>query len=132
MDDSNQQVVQVGQGAGRFARCPDALICGRRGVLCQRVVLAAARHPLHDDEGVGRFQARAEYLHAVRVVDLSACQKTAQQAGNTPLAFIMVITSWVNFFNSRGFKVTLILGRFTAASVPLWNARSTTPGTKIN
>jgi hypothetical protein len=28
--------------------------------------------------------------------------------------------------------VTLILGRFTAASVPLWNARSTTPDTKIN
>jgi hypothetical protein len=69
--DADQQVVQVGQGAGRFARCPDALIRGRRGVLCQSVVPAAVCHPLHDDEGVGRFQARAEYLHAVRVVDLS-------------------------------------------------------------
>ena len=71
MDDADQQVVQVGEGAGRFARCPDALICGRGRVLCQRVVPAAACHPLHDDEGVGRFQAGAEYLHTVRVVDLS-------------------------------------------------------------
>ena len=70
VDDADQQVVQVGEGAGSFARCPDALICGRGRVLCQRVVPAAARHPLHDDEGVGRFQAGAEYLHAVRVVDL--------------------------------------------------------------
>ena len=71
MDDADQHVVQVGQGAGRFARCPDALIRGRRGVLCQSVVSAAACHPLHDDEGVVRFQAGAEYLIAVRVVDLS-------------------------------------------------------------
>ena len=70
MDDSNQQMVQVGEGAGSFARCPDALICGRGRVLSQRVEPAAARHPLHDDEGVGRFQAGAEYLHTVRVVDL--------------------------------------------------------------
>jgi hypothetical protein len=71
VDDADQQVVQVRERAGRFARCPDALIRGRRGVLCQSVVPAAARHPLHDDEGVGRFQAGAEYLNAVRVVDLS-------------------------------------------------------------
>ena len=70
VDDSNQQMVQVGEGAGSFARCSDALICGRGRVLSQRVEPAAARHPLHDDEGVGRFQARAEYLNAVRVIHL--------------------------------------------------------------
>ena len=68
--DCYQRVVQVGEGARRLARCPDALICGRRRVLAQDIVPAAARHPLHDDEGIGRFQAGAEYLHAVRVVDL--------------------------------------------------------------
>ena len=70
VDDADQLVVQVGEGAGRLARCPDALVCGGGGILSQSVVPAAARHPLHDDEGVGRFQARAEYLHAVRVVHL--------------------------------------------------------------
>ena len=70
VDDADQLVVQVGEGAGRLARRPDALVCGGGGFSCESVVPAAARHPLHDDEGVGRFQAGAVYLHAVRVVDL--------------------------------------------------------------
>ena len=35
-----------------------------------RHLRATARHALHDDEGVGRFQAQAEYVEAVRVVDM--------------------------------------------------------------
>ena len=75
--------VQVGQGAGCFARCPDAMICGKGRVLSQRVEPAAARHPLHDDEGVGRFQARAEYLHAVRVIHLQKMSENGAISGRT-------------------------------------------------
>ena len=83
VDDSNQQMVQVGEGARGLARCPDALICGRGRVLSQRVEPAAARHPLHDDEGVGRFQARAEYLNAVRVIHLRKMSEIGATSGRT-------------------------------------------------
>jgi hypothetical protein len=84
--DADQHVMQVGEGADSLTRCPDALIRGRRGFICQRVEPAAARHPLHDDEGVGLFQARAEYLNAVGVVDLrklSAMLQAARRAVRT-------------------------------------------------
>ena len=60
VDDADEQVVQVGEGARSLTRSPDALVCGRGELLSQRVEPAAARHPLHDDEGVGRFQTRSE------------------------------------------------------------------------
>ena len=83
VDDADQLVVQVGEGAGRLARRPDALVCGRGELLSQRVEPAAARHPLHDDEGVGRFQAGAEYLHAVRVIHLQKMSENGAISGRT-------------------------------------------------
>ena len=99
VDDADQLVVQVGEGAGRLARRPDALVCGGGEILCESVVPAAARHPLHDDEGVGRFQAGAEYLHAVRVVDLHEMLEDGVTTWHKPLAFRIVVTSRVNVFS---------------------------------
>ncbi len=77
--DSYKRVVQIGESACSFARCSDALVCRRGRVIAQSIEPAAAVHPLHDDEGVGRFQAGAEYLDAVRVVHLRGLSAAAKQ-----------------------------------------------------
>jgi hypothetical protein len=55
----------------------------------------------------------------VRVVDLRKMSAGETTAGRwLVLALHIVVTSSVNFFKSRGLRVTLIRGRLTAASVP--------------
>jgi len=70
VDDAYQCVVQVCKRARSLARSLDAVVGRGGGVEAQGIVPAAALHPLHHDEGVARFKAGAEDLHAVRVIHL--------------------------------------------------------------